>query len=66
VKEATSIICKRWEICPHPEKCENKCFDEDIKQDYHTNKDGQVVYVDRENGGFHSIINFTGFNLNEK
>jgi hypothetical protein len=28
--ECTGIICKVWPQCPHPEKCQDKCFDDDL------------------------------------
>lgn len=30
VRECTGIICKIWAECPHPELCQDECFDDDI------------------------------------
>jgi predicted kinase len=32
--EITGIICKVWPQCHHPEICQDKCFDDDIKREH--------------------------------
>jgi hypothetical protein len=64
--EATGIICKIWDSCPHPELCQEKCIDVDIDQNYTTNENGQVTIVNRGGGILSSVVNFTGFDQNEE